>query len=309
MGNSSSAPQAAPAPIAPHAARAHFTGTAEHPGIDVHLGEGQAPVVTDAWTMGGWVLRFARLDAGQTLPLGPAEGERWVKVVTGSLASPARGAYPPAGSVRTVRVDGDEVTAGPDGAVLALITKTAAVPDVVRSVDELAISGPLADALGWFSFSERLGHLLSAYAGADAHGTPGWHLLGADGEELAYVWVWIAGKGTDMVTHDHGNAPGPGRPAFAEVHLVLHNGTGQGGMYETPAPGSPERVRTPTQAGEEHGPFFRVDAATGTPRRRDNGAVDYPWHSWEAGPDDGAGPAYDVIVPFEIVAEHARVSA
>ncbi|MFM7536626.1 MAG: hypothetical protein ACKO91_12660 [Acidimicrobiales bacterium] len=287
---------------------ARIAATEGRPGVDVFIGEGDAPIVSDTWTVGGWVLRFARLDAGQSLPIEQGGGEVWAKVVTGRLTEPDRGAYPAVGTVATTRVAGDRIVAGPDGAVVTLITKTAAVGEVVAGTADLPFGGPLTGEFSWWNFGDRFGAYFPAYVGADAFGSPGWHLLDARGEEIAYVWTWICGKGTDMVTHNHGNPPGPGRPAFAEVHLVLHNGTGQGGMYETPEPGSPERVRTPAQQSEEHGPFFAVDA-DGAPVLRDNGAVTYPWHSWEAGPDDGQGPAYDVILPFEITAPYSRVTA
>ena len=67
---------------------------------------------------------------------------------------------------------------------------------------------------------------------------PGFHLLDGDGAEIAYVFFWTAGKGVDLSTHDHGHAPSALAPAFAEVHQVLHNGTGLGGMYRTEAPGA-----------------------------------------------------------------------
>jgi hypothetical protein len=63
------------------------------------------------------------------------------------------------------------------------------------------------------------------------------------------------------------------------------------------------------QQGEEHGPFFESDPGTGGPRMQENGAVVYPWHGWEAGSDDTAGQAYDVVAAFEITVPYARVFA
>ena len=171
----------------------------------------------------------------------------------------------------------------------------------------MRFGGPFAEALAWQTFEARYTHATPFFDGLDAHLAPGFHLLDADGAEIAYVFVWAAGKGVDLSTHDHGRAPGPTSPAFAEVHLVLHNGTGAGGMYETAEPGAPTRVRYPMHQGEEHGPFFEFDATTGTPRHRPNGAVAYPWHGWEAGTDDLAGQAYDVVAAFEITAPYALV--
>ena len=102
--------------------------------------------------------------------------------------------------------------------------------------------------------------------------------------------------------------PSPMAPAFAEIHLTICNGTGSGGMFESDAPGEPLRDRLAVQAGFEHGPFFNFDAATGAPILRDNGAVDYPWHGWEAGTDDKPGQAYDVVAAFETAPEYSNVN-
>ena len=176
-------------------------------------------------------------------------------------------------------------------------------------MDQLAFSGPHCEALEWQTFEERYHSATPFFDGLDAHLAPGFHLLDADGSEITYLFVWTAGKGVDLSTHNHGRAPGRTSPAFAEVHWVVHNGTGNGGMYQTPEPGSPTRDRYPMQQGEEHGPFFAFDATTGMPRLRDNGAVEYPWHGWQAGTDAGDGQAYDVVAAFEITAPYAAVNA
>jgi hypothetical protein len=54
------------------------------------------------------------------------------------------------------------------------------------------------------------------------------------------------------------------------------------------------------QRGEEHGPFFVSDPTTGMAMRRENGAVEYPWHGWQAGTDDDAGQAFDFVAAFEL---------
>jgi hypothetical protein len=288
------------APIAPSTTRT---------GIDVRLCDGPGPVVSPEWGLGGWLIRFVRLDAGQTHALDQSKGEVYVKVVTGRLTNIDRSAYAAAKVVRSTRVTASEVTAGPKGAIFSVFTKTRAVSATVSSTSQLGYSGPLAEGLTWSTFEEKLRGILSAFDGLDTWLSPGFHLLDAAGEEIAYVWVWIAGKGVDMSTHNHGRAPSPVSPAFAEVHLVLHNGTGNGGMYETPEPGSPHRDRTPLQQGDEHGPFFVFDAASGRPVLRENGAVEYPWHSWQAADDGKPGQAYDVVAAFEITAPYADVNA
>jgi hypothetical protein len=69
-------------------------------------------------------------------------------------------------------------------------------------------------------------------------------------------------------------------------------------MYTRDVPGG-DRKRVPMPRGTEHGPFFRCDSA-GRPRLRANGAVDYPWHGWQAGVDARAEQAFDFVCAFEI---------
>jgi len=257
--------------------------------------------------MGGWTLQFVRLDPNQRFDLDHTKGTLYVKVVTGRLVHPDRGAYPPPKVVRDTAVVADHVEAGPAGALFTVFTATPVVTSRVVSMDRLTFTGPHADALGWQRFADRYGAVTPYFDGLDAHLAPGFHILDADGSEITHLFVWTAGKGVDLSTHNHGRAPGPTSPAFAEVHWVLHNGTGSGGMYETAEPGAPTRVRYPMQRGEEHGPFFAFDPGTGAPRLRDNGAVEYPWHGWEAGSDGADGQAYDVVAAFEITVPYARV--
>lgn len=291
------------------AGRAHVEIARDRPGLNVALGWTDAPVVSDVWAMGGWTVQFIRLGPTDSFHLDQGAGRVFVKVVTGRLDDVDRVAYPPPRVVRDSRLTAARVTAGADGAVFAVFTAGPAASEPVTDMGGLPFRGPHAEALAWETFEDRYHRATAYFDGLDAHLAPGFHLLDDDGSEIAYVFVWTAGKGVDLSTHDHGHPPGPTRPAFAEVHLVLHNGTGAGGMYETEAPGAPTRVRYPMQQGEEHGPFFRFDPDTGAPRLRDNGAVDYPWHGWEAGDDHKAGQAYDVVAAFEITAPYARVLA
>jgi hypothetical protein len=175
-------------------------------------------------------------------------------------------------------------------------------------MSQLAYSGPLANELSWITFEERYHDVIPFFDGLDCYLSPGFHLLDADGEEITYMFVWTAGKGVDLSTHNHGHDPAPTRPAFAEVHWVLQNGTGNGGMYETSKPGADDRVRTPLQQGDEHGPFFMWDKKTGRPTLRENGAVEYPWHGWQGGTDAEPGQSYDVVAAFEITAPYAIVA-
>ena len=62
-----------------------------------------------------------------------------------------------------------------------------------------------------------------------------------------------------------------------------------------------------SQRGEEHGPFFAIEASTGKAKLRENGAVDYPWHGWQAGEDDRPGQRYDLVCAYEITAPYSFV--
>jgi hypothetical protein len=289
------------APIAPSTTRT---------GVNVHLFGAAAPVVSPEWNTGGWIVSFVRLDPQQRFALDHARGDVFIKVVTGRLENIDRSAYAAAKVVRSTRVSEPEVVAGPDGAIFTVFIRTAAVAGAVTDMNQLTYTGPHADLLGWQTFESRYSAATPFFNGLDAYLSPGFHLLDGAGDEISYVFVWTAGKGVDLSTHNHGRPPSPTAPAFAEVHWVMHNGTGSGGMYETPEPGADRRDRTPMQQGDEHGPFFVFDERSGRPVLRENGAVEYPWHGWEAGADDGApGQRYDVVAAFEITAPYADVFA
>jgi hypothetical protein len=78
-------------------------------------------------------------------------------------------------------------------------------------------------------------------------------------------------------------------------------------MYECQAIGAGERVLTPLQRGQEHGPFWVSDPATGLPQRKANGALQYGFHGWQAGDDDFPGQSYDFVAAFEFNPDYAKV--
>jgi hypothetical protein len=276
------------------------------PGISLRMGH-TGHRVSPAWLMGGWRLQFVRLNGGEKLLLDHTQGVVYVKVIYGALAVPDRHAYPAVGAVVNTRFDGESVTAGPGGALISIFVRTPVAPEPLTSMDQLIVAGPLSESLEWQTFEARYGRMTPFFNGADAYLVPGFHLLDDDGMEIAYVFFWTAGKGVDLSTHNHGNTPSETAPAFAEVHQVLSNGTGTGGMYRTAEPGAPERTRLPMQRGEEHGPFFVIDAETGKAKLRDNGAVEYPWHGWQAGQDHVPRQSYDLVCAYEITAHYAVV--
>lgn len=282
----------------------------KHPtrfGISLSMGANSGTLISPVWAMAGWSLQFVRLAAGATLEPDHSRGDVFVKVIHGALSSPPRKVYPEVGAVVSTHLSSESITAGPESALLAIYTRTPAAPAKLSDVGQLAIEGPLAEALAWQTFEDRYTRLTPYFDGLDCHLVPGFHFLDDAGAEIAYVFFWTAGKGVDLSTHNHGHTPSDAAPAFAEVHQVLYNGTGKGGMYSTVEPGAPERERLPMQSGEEHGPFFAIDPATGMAKLRENGAVEYPWHGWQGGQDDQPGQSYDLVCAYEITVAYSKV--
>lgn len=273
----------------------------QRPGLKIILdsrGPVGEPVVSSVWSVAGWTLQFARLHAGQSLSLDQAAGRIHVKVVTGELANIGRKPFAGKFAVHDTEVRAGELRAGGDGAVFAVFTETADVADNVRSMAELNIEGPMREAFQWQRFDEKFGAFTDFFDGVEAYMSPGFHLLDEQHTEVTYVNLWTAGKGVDLSTHNHGNDPSPAAPAFAEAHWVFNSGAPGAGMYLCDEPGAP-RTRFPMRRGQEHGPFFAIDSSTGRPVLRPNGAVEYPWHGWQAGDDDGSGQAFDFVAAFE----------
>jgi hypothetical protein len=257
--------------------------------------------------MAGWNLQFVRLGANQSLGLDRDQGRVYIKVVTGELVNINRGPFAGPREIRNTLVDADEVVSGDSDAVFAVFTETAQANANVSSMDELTVNGPHSDAFRWLTFEEKFGSFTDIFNGDDAYMSGGFHLLDDDGTEISYVNLWTAGKGVNLSTHNHSGDPSPLSPAFAEVHWVFNNGTHKGGMYGCEGPEAPHSEDYPMQRGDEHGAFFVVDAATGKPSLRPNGAVEYPWHGWEAGTDDQPGQAYDVVAAFETNPDYVRL--
>ncbi|MDA0977891.1 MAG: hypothetical protein O3B72_04980 [Proteobacteria bacterium] len=258
---------------------------------------------SDVWSIAGWRIRFLALppDGEMTLP----SAESYIKVILGSLATPRRGCFSEDFTVRSTRVMESGIRAGENGTLLAVCEKSASASMPITTMDQCRFEGPDADRLAWKRFSERFGAFTDYFNELDNHMADGFHLVDPAGREIVYVNFWTCGKRGDVSTHNHGHSPGPHSPAFVEVHLVLNNGTGQGGMYETDGPESVKRMRHIMQAGEEHGPFFHH--RDGRPVRLENGAVSYPWHGWESGDDRQPGQAYDLVAAFEINPELATL--
>lgn len=280
-------------------------------GLEITLSarpESGALAVSDVWSFGGWNIQFVSLGAGRTLGLDQSQGKVYVKIVTGALANTNQDRFAAYKRGRDTRVQDDHIEAATDGALLAVFTETAAVPGNVHSMSELGVTGPHREILFWTQFDQSsLAKNVPYFKGLDAHLLPGFHLMDEDGTPIIYVHFWTAGKGVDMSPHDHSHRPSAAFPAFAEVHWVLNNGTGQGGMYDCEDGDLHKRKSLPLQRGEDHGPFWAIDGETGMPKLRENGAVEYGLHGWQAGSDDDDGQAYDVVAAFEMNPEFAKI--
>lgn len=265
-------------------------------GINLHFDMG-APALqlSPTWHSAGWNLTFARVT--DTLAFG--EGDFYIKVITGHLTTPDRSCLSEPFQVRSTYVTTDTIEAADGGCLVALFEKTAKCPENLHDIASMAWSGPVSEALVWQRFDEKFAGVIDAFDGLDCYMATGFHLLDENGVEIVYLNPWCCGKGVDLTTHNHAHSPRGQAPAFAELHWVFNNGTGRGGMYQTPEPGSAERTRHALQAGDEHGPYFDLDE-NGKPRRRENGAVHYPWHGWQGGEDDDPKQAYDYVAAFEI---------
>jgi len=263
----------------------------------------KAILLSDSWLVAGWRIQFVQLGAHQTLILG--NEKNYVKVILGRLENHGRGCYAEDIAVRSTRIDTPQVLSGADGVLFALMTETDEAPVNLHDMSECQFIGPSSDALNWASFEEKFGDFIDVFNGVDCHMANGFHLLDQQGTEIVYVNFWTCGKGVDLSTHNHAQTPTPMSPAFVEVHLVLNNGTGRGGMYETTSPGAVDRIRHTMLRGDEHGPYF--EHANGKPVLLENGAVKYPWHGWQAGTDDNGIQAYDFVAAFEINPDYAAL--
>jgi hypothetical protein len=258
---------------------------------------------SESWNVAGWKIRFVYLPPHQTLEL--EDGNHYLKVIVGKLANLGRDCFAEDFAVRTTRLKKTRVLSGPGGLLCALLTEAPDLPPNIHDMSECVFSGPMAEHLVWKSFKERFGAFTDYFDRLDNHMANGFHLLDSRGSEITYVNFWTCGKNGDVSTHNHAQDPSPAGPAFVEVHLVLNNGTGTAGMYETQDPDSDARNVHVMKRGDEHGPFFEHRA--GKPVLLDNGAVKYPWHGWQSGNDDKDVQSYDLVAAFEISPEYVLI--
>ena len=259
--------------------------------------------LTEVWTIAGWRIRFVFLPPHQTLEL---EGKNhYLKVIVGELANLERDCFAENFAVRTTRLEKQRVSSGSHGLLCALLTETPGLLPNIHDMSDCVFAGPMAQLLEWKSFKERFGASTDYFDQLDNHMANGFHLLDSEESEITYVNFWTCGKNGDVSTHNHSQAPSLAGPAFAEIHLVLNNGSGAAGMYKTNGPDSDAREVYVMKRGDEHGPFF--EHRGGKPVLLGNGAVKYPWHGWQSGNDGKEIQSYDLVAAFEISPDYVLI--
>lgn len=142
-------------------------------------------------------------------------------------------------------------------------------------------------------------------------------------DEVVHIQAWTLGIGETARFHNHSEV------SFCEIHHCLSNGGGTGGMryfedsYTDPIDTDLELTKDYVEKNStllvvkshhEHGPLWKIQPGTkATPKLRENGTVDYPWHAWLASrfgeyklpikpPLDSNTQKFDVWLAFEFPA-------
>jgi hypothetical protein len=269
------------------------------------LGESKKIQLSGSWRVAGWMIRYVFLPPHQTLEL--EDETHYLKVIFGELSNLGRGCFAEDYTVRTTRLENSSLLAGSQGLLFALLTETPDLKSNIYDMSECVFSGPMAEKLTWKSFKQRFGAWTSYFDELDNHMADGFHLLDKERTDITYVNFWTCGKSADVSTHNHAQEPSLESPAFAEVHLVLNNGSEFSGMYKIRKPEDDPTMRKMyfMKRGDEHGPFF--EHHSGRALFHDNGAVKYPWHGWQNGSDDSDESTYDLVAAFEINPEYAQM--
>ena len=179
------------------------------------------------------------------------EGKTYLKVITGKLETPKLGCFAEPFEIRNTHVKEKTISAGRQGALLAVLLESDEAPDNLTEMNQLKFLGPNSQALEWRSFEEKFGSYTDFFNGKDCHMMDGFHLLNGAGSEIVYVNFGAVVK-TSQLPH-HAGTPTEEMPAFAEVHWVINSGTGRGGMFQATENGEILQLDTMSR-GDEHGP-------------------------------------------------------
>ncbi|KAF4314154.1 hypothetical protein GTA08_BOTSDO01273 [Botryosphaeria dothidea] len=142
-----------------------------------------------------------------------------------------------------------------------------------------------------------------SFKGVDFYNLSGFHFRFLESKTaIGHIQFWTAGTNVNCGVHNHSH------DIFAEMHVSLSAGTGNGGMgrlqdkyaglSEVEIKQLPNEAfdRLVLKALEEHGGMWERDSY-GRPIRRPDKVVAYPWHKWQAG-DGEAG--VDVWMAVEL---------
>ncbi|MFA4992045.1 MAG: mannose-6-phosphate isomerase, class I, partial [Candidatus Omnitrophota bacterium] len=261
-----------------------------------------AVIRSPVWQMAGFTMQFAQLAPGASLRLNQDAGTNYVKVLRGDLSNINRGPFAAPKTVRNTLVTRDYIDAGKDGAMVFVMVKTAGTPVSVNSMraGSMEMQGVMQDNLPWRRVDE-LDWGRDVFSGSPFYNMRAFRVVDSSGKEVCYVQFWAAGEGVDCGMHKHEIAPTTAAPTYCEVHLGLFNGTGNGGMVDEN--GDSYIIGR----GDEHGPFWKIDAATGKPVFRDSTAVWYEDHKWQAGGDKVAAKNFDIWAAFEMNPDFAVI--
>eukprot|EP00897_Mesotaenium_endlicherianum_P007683 jgi/Mesen1/6943/ME000036S06271 len=271
--------------------------------------------VSPAWSIGDWELQVVQVARGSsfTLPRGSSgvTARSYIKVVAGSLFGlDQAGSVGPVGAPNQRRSNAvpagcSAVQAGPAGAIFVLWTATFAPGNSkVRSMTGGKItrfSGPGSEAFKWRLYSD----VDPTFKGVDFWNLRGLRVQTQQGRRVVFLQFWAVNNGVSAGWHDHSNLNVS--TAFGEVHQMLYEGSGHGGMqYRLPCPksaGGGEYIEKllPLPVGYEHGPLWFVNSSTGEPLlSKQTGALVYPTHRWIGGGVSTSPSAYDVWVVYEM---------
>ena len=275
-------------------------------GLDLvfDLDSGEELQISESWEFSGMKLYFVHMGSGTSSTL--REGKSYLKVITGKLETPTLGCFAKPFEIRNTHIKEKTISAGPGGALLAVLLESDESPNNFTEMSQLNFLGPNSQALKWESFEEKYGSYTDFFNGKDCHMMDGFHLLNGAGREIVYVNFWSCGQGVNLSTHNHAGTPTEEMPAFAEVHWVINSGTGRGGMFQATENGEILQLDTMSR-GDEHGPYFELDERKNKPLLRSNGAVKYGWHGWQGGYNSASTKSYDFVAAFEINPDFAVI--
>ncbi|MBC09251.1 MAG: hypothetical protein CMQ39_03655 [Gammaproteobacteria bacterium] len=265
---------------------------------------GKDTQISESWEFSGMKLYFVLMGSGTSFTL--SESKTYLKVITGKLETPALGCFAEPFEIRNTNVKEKKISAGPKGALFAVLLENDEALDNLTEMNQLNFLGPNSQALKWKSFEEKFGSYTDFFDGKDCHMMDGFHLLNRAGKEIVYVNFWSCGQGVNLSTHNHAGTPSEEMPAFAEVHWVINSGTGRGGMFQATETGEILQLDTMSK-GDEHGPYFELDEKKNKPLLRSNGAVKYGWHGWQGGYNSDLTKSYDFVAAFEINPDFALI--